>query len=195
MEIRSFLAFELPPEIKKTVRQVSEAFRKTRGDVRWVRAGNIHLTVIFLGNVREEDIEGIGSAAGEVCRAFAPFEVALQGVGLFPDQRRPRVIWLGLGGDLERLSAFRDDLQEALGPFGVKREKRAFRPHLTLGRFKAKKKMPPPLVEGLREYRDLESPVWSLAELVLFKSTLKPGGAEYTKLASWKLTGEGISDP
>ena len=190
MEIRSFLAFELPLEIREGVRQASEAFRKTSADVRWVRADNIHLTVVFLGGVKKEDIEEIGRMSKTVCQGYGTFDMALDGVGLFPNRGRPRVLWLGLKGDLERISSFRDALQRDLKPFGIKEEKRPFRPHLTLGRFRKSKKMARPLEECLDAYQDLKSPVCPLKELVLFKSTLKPGGAEYTKLGSWPLSGE-----
>jgi 2'-5' RNA ligase len=98
------------------------------------------------------------------------------------------VVWLGIGGDLERMSRFRDQLQEALSPFGIKGEERAFRPHLTLGRFKKPAKRPTELEQMLAKYGELSSPVCTLDELVFFRSDLKPGGAVYTKMLSWPLS-------
>ncbi len=191
MGIRSFLAFELPLDIKRIVSRVSGELRKSTLDVRWVNADNIHLTVVFLGSMKTEEIEAIGNAAQKVCLNYGPFHISLNGMGCFPNSRNPRVLWLGLHGDLERMSHLRDALQEGLKPFGVKQEKRAFRPHLTLGRFRKFKKGESRLDEYVLEYKDLKSPVCPLNELILFKSDLKPGGAEYTKLKSWALSGKG----
>jgi 2'-5' RNA ligase len=190
MEIRSFLAFELPVDIKKTVKRVTGEIRDSGLDARWVKAENIHLTIVFLGNVKTEEIDSIGEKVRNVCPEYGSFDIALKGVGCFPSMRRPRVLWLGLDGEIERMSHFRDDLQRALKAFGIKEEKRPFKPHLTLGRFRSTRKMGSKLEELLSKYAALESPVESLNELYLFKSDLKPGGAVYTKLRSWPLSGD-----
>jgi 2'-5' RNA ligase len=93
------------------------------------------------------------------------------------------------------MSRFRDDLQHALSPFGIKEEERAFRPHLTLGRFKKPGKRQTELEQLLAKYRELPSPVRTLSDLVLFRSDLKPGGAVYTKMTSWPLSGAGAQSP
>ncbi len=189
MEIRSFLAFELPAEIKDIISAVSENARKTALNVRWGHVANIHLTVVFMGNVPEEQIGPIGEVAGRVCRGYTPFNIYVKGAGLFGSRRHPRVLWIGLGGDMDRMSHFRDDLQTNLKPFGMKEEKRPFRPHLTLGRFRKGAKTGADLDDLLSTYHDLTSSGCGLNELVLFKSDLKPGGAVYTRLGAWPLEG------
>lgn len=190
MEIRSFLAFELPVEIKRNVARVSKEIRHSGLDARWVKVENIHLTVIFLGNIKTEDVEGIDEEIQKVCPGYGSFDIALKGMGCFPNRRRPRVLWLGLDGDMERMSNFRNDLQQTLKTFGIKEEKRPFRPHLTLGRFRSVRKMGSKMDEILMAHETLETTMESLSELILFKSDLKPGGAVYTKLKSWPLSGE-----
>jgi 2'-5' RNA ligase len=187
--IRSFLAFELPDEIKTIVTRVSEEIRKSSLAVRWVRPEFIHLTVVFMGDIESEQITPMGESLGAVCSQHSPFRISLKPMGCFPNTRNPRVIWLGLDGDLERMSRFRDDLQHALSPFGIKEEERAFRPHLTLGRFKKPGKRQTELDELLAKYKELSSPARTLSELVLFRSDLKPGGAVYTKMVSWAVSG------
>jgi 2'-5' RNA ligase len=189
MEIRSFLAFELPPEIKTMVTRVYEDARRSNLDVRWVRPEGIHLTVVFLGNIQAGDLEALGNEVGRVCSDFSSFQIALEGIGCFPNPRNPRVIWLGLVGHIERMALFRDRLQEPLLAFGVKEERRSFKPHLTLGRFKKPLKDQPPLLKLMEKHKDLTSPAFPLHELVLFKSDLNPGGAVYTKMLSWPLSG------
>jgi RNA 2',3'-cyclic 3'-phosphodiesterase len=193
MEIRSFLAFELPEPIKKIVTQVSGEIRKSSLDVRWVRPEFIHLTVVFMGDIQSEQIPSMGDRIDAVCSKQEPFRISLKPMGCFPNSRNPRVIWLGLDGDVERMSHFRDDLQRALSPFGIKEEERVFRPHLTLGRFKKPGKRQTELEQFLETYRDLASPSCTLGKLVLFRSDLKPGGAVYTKMVSWLLAGSSLS--
>jgi len=189
MVIRSFLAFELPSDIKKTVKHVSEDVRGSKLNVKWVKVDNIHITVVFMGNISTEDIPAIREKIEKGCLGFEPFNISLKGLGVFPDTRRPRVLWLGLEGEIERMSSFKKGLQERLKPFGIKEEKRRFKPHLTLGRFRKPNKSDPVLEGIISRYKDLESPVCPLEELVMFKSELKPGGAEYTRLESLPLKG------
>lgn len=190
MEIRSFLAFEQPPEIQMILTRVSGELRGSRLDVRWVNPENIHLTIVFLGNIQSEDVEAMADLLQKLCLTIGPFQISLKGTGCFPNSRRPRVLWIGLEGDLERMGRFRDSLQEALQSFGVPKEERAFRPHLTLGRFRSVDRADRELDAVLGRYRDLSGPVCWLKELILFKSELRPGGSVYTRLKSWPLTGK-----
>ena len=189
MEIRSFLAFELPTEIKRIVSAVSEDSRRVPLNIRWVNVANIHLTVVFMGMVPEEQVGPIGETVENICRAYGPFNVVTKKVGFFGSRRHPKVLWLGLGGDMDGMSDFRDDLQKNLTSFGIKEEKRPFRPHLTLGRFRKGARTGAHLDDLLSKYHDLSSSACILKELVLFKSDLRPGGAVYTKLGAWPLKG------
>ncbi len=187
MGIRSFLAFELPEDIKKKVARISVAAKNTGLDAGWAKPDNIHLTMVFLGDMAEKDMPDIISSIDNALKDTAPFEIRLSGMGVFPDIRRPRVMWLGLNGDIERLSALRDRLQAPLELFGVEQEKRAFAPHLTLARFRRPVK-DAILLKKLREkYSDITGPDGRLDELILFKSELRQGGSVYTKLHAWPL--------
>jgi 2'-5' RNA ligase len=188
MAIRSFLAFELPYEIRQTLSAVSEDGRAAPLNIRWVRVANIHLTVVFMGNIEEARIDPIKELARGVCDQYAPFRIQVNGAGLFGSRRNPRVLWIGLGGDMDRMSSFREDLQKGLAPFGIKEERRPFRPHLTLGRFRKGAKADSALNDLLSKYQDLNGPECILREFVLFKSDLKPDGAVYTRLGAWSLS-------
>jgi 2'-5' RNA ligase len=191
MEIRSFLAFELPSEIKDIVIRVSGELRKSSLDVRWVKADHIHLTMVFMGSIASEKVEAMGYEIQKVCLQTGTFHVSLKGIGFFPHSRSPRVLWVGLGTDMEGMSRFKDALEDILRPFGIKEEKKGFHPHLTLGRFRRPNKKDPQLDEVVMKYKDLTSPVCPLKELVLFKSDLKPSGAVYTRLGAWPLLAGG----
>jgi 2'-5' RNA ligase len=187
MGIRSFLAFELPVEIREQIRVISKELKKTALPVRWVKVDNIHLTILFLGSVDEDTIGDIEEKVNVVVKGFSAFKTKLNAVGAFPHWKRPRVIWIGLNGDIGRLSNLRNKLLEELKVLGFMPEKRPFRPHLTLGRFKG------PIDRGedmkwiLDRYRDINSDLYQLNELILYKSDLKPDGPVYTKMATWPL--------
>jgi 2'-5' RNA ligase len=190
MMIRSFLAFELPLEIKKGVSRVFAEIRGSIRNIRWVNVDNIHLTIVFMGNVSEDLIPPINEAVEKVCLRYGPFYISLSGLGAFPNTRRPRVVWLGLQGDTERMSFFKKALHKHIKPFGIKEEKRPFKPHLTLGRFRNPAPGDSSLDNFIAKYKDLSSPECQMDELILFKSDLNPGGAVYTKLKSWPLSGQ-----
>ena len=185
MAIRSFLAFELPPEIKKEVTRISAKVKQTGLEAGWVKPDNIHLTVVFMGDIIEKDIPDIIPIIDNVTAGHKSFDISLGVMGLFPDIRRPRVLWLGLNGEIERLGSLRDDLQKSLESFGVEQEKRSFKPHLTLGRFRKPVKEKALLQKILDENSHISGPGGALGELILFKSELKPGGSVYTKIHSW----------
>jgi 2'-5' RNA ligase len=189
MEIRSFLAFDLPLEIKKIISHVSQEMKRSLRNVRWVRTENIHITMVFMGNIPAGDIESLGRFVGKVCKQYGTFNIALTGAGFFGGRRNPRVLWIGLTGDLERMSLLRDDLQAALRPYGINEEKRRFSPHLTLGRFRWKGGEKMQIEKILSQYKDLKGPVCALDELILFRSDLSPRGAFYTRLNAWTLDG------
>jgi len=191
MAIRSFLAFELPVDIKKIIMGISEDVRQLSLGVRWVNVTNIHLTIVFMGNVQEEQIKPIQGIVKDVCQGYGPFSIGIKGLGLFGSRRNPRVLWIGLDGAIDRMGYFRDDLQKKLKRFGIKEEKRRFKPHLTLGRFRKGARTRTHLNDLLSKYHDLTSPECTIKELVLFKSDLKPGGAVYSKLNGWPLIGKG----
>jgi 2'-5' RNA ligase len=189
MEIRSFLAFELGEEIIKIISRSSRDLKKHLPDARWIKAGNIHLTVVFLGNVHSNDIAALGKEVKKVCRRHGPFKIFLNGLGMFGSQRSPRVIWIGLDGDIRQMGYFRNALNQHLKPYGVKREKRPFKPHLTLGRFKKGAGSSGSLNQILEEHKTIKSPELMLKELVLFKSDPTPAGAVYTRLDAWPMAG------
>ncbi len=187
MGIRSFLAFELPPEIKEQIGAVSRELQKSTLPVRWVKAGNIHLTIIFFGSVNEDTIDDIKEKVHLVVKRFSTIKARLNGVGVFPHWRRPRVIWVGLNGEIKKLSNLRDELQTELKVLGFREEKRPFNPHLTIGRFKGIVDRDEEMKLILDRYHGLISDLHYLNELVLFKSDLKPDGPVYTKMAAWPL--------
>ena len=186
MGIRLFLAFEITPDSKRYIETISQELKKSNLPVRWIKSDNIHLTLVFLGNVEENLIEDIKEKVNEVVKGVKSFKVSFNGTGVFPNLTRPRVVWLGLDGDIARLSNLRDNLQSTLKTLGFIPERRSFKPHLTLGRFKGRAGRTSGLKNILERY-NTKSDVYCLKDFILFKSNLGPDGAKYTKMCKWTL--------
>ena len=187
--IRAFLALDPPEEILREIGRVQERLKRLiHGDVRWVRPESIHLTLKFFGDIRDGEVETISTVAGRAAADVGPFELAIGGAGVFPDMKRPRVIWLGMNGDTERLTIFQNGLERALREIGFPGEERPFRPHLTLGRIRSPKGLGG-LAEALKQAEKDADARFTVSGLCLFKSELTPQGAIYTRLAVYPFAG------
>jgi RNA 2',3'-cyclic 3'-phosphodiesterase len=188
--IRSFLAIDPPEEVLREIGRIQDRLKKIiHGDVRWVRPEGIHLTLKFFGDISENAVADISAVAGKAAAAVGTFELAIGGAGVFPDMNRPRVIWLGMNGDVARLVTFQKELERALLEIGFPREERPFRPHLTLGRIKSPKGLMG-LAEALGKGETYMAGRFTAAGLGLFKSDLTPRGAIYTRLAGYPFAGQ-----
>ena len=150
------------------------------GAVRWVPEENLHLTLKFLGNVEETGAASMCSALREALEHTAPFPVAARGLGVFPDARRPRVLWIGLAAP--ELEPVADRVERALEPLGIERSPGPFRPHVTVGRWRRPEPRAPSLREALAHWQDHAFGEFRVDEVTLFRSTLRPAGAEYSAL-------------
>jgi 2'-5' RNA ligase len=150
-----------------------------------VRAASIHLTLKFLGSIPAEQIPAVAGSMRATAVRNLPLHLRAAGIGVFPGPRRPRVLWVGLSGEMARLQDLQHDLDDGLAALGFDREERAFRGHLTLGRFS--KGGSGPIAEILAAYADHTFGEFLVEELVLFKSDLKPGGAVHTALERARL--------
>ena len=187
MEIRCFVALNLPPELKGRLAELEARLKEARADVSWVKPENIHLTLKFLGGVEETRIPLIKRAIQEGLRGGGPLVLSLAGLGVFPNPRSPRVIWVGVEGDTERMEKLQKRLEQALEGVGFPREARSFSPHMTLGRMRSRQGTAGlmELVERLGEYRAGSIEAESIE---LMRSQLHPAGAIYTILESFPLS-------
>ena len=179
--IRAFLAIDLPGSLPLGLAQVQGKLKESGADVRWVPMGNIHLTLKFFGNIPEADVEAIAAAAREAAARQAPFTLQATEPGAFPSVKAPRVVWLGLGGDVLPLSQFYSRLEKAFAALGHLPEDRAFHPHLTLGRVKSPQGRER-LARLLQNLPPMQWPPFQVKEVILFRSQLSPQGSTYTPL-------------
>jgi 2'-5' RNA ligase len=137
-KIRCFLAVTLPAGIRDYLGEFSGQLAASLPPktVRWVDPSKIHLTLRFLGDTDTRILPGIVTGMDQLAASQQSFELQLGELGCFPNQRRPRIIWAGTGGDLAKLQALQIALERMLIPLGWEPEGRAFHPHLTLGRAK-----------------------------------------------------------
>lgn len=150
--------------------------------IRWVPPQNVHLTLKFLGDVALSEMDAVAAAMAAAATPASAITLNACGTGVFPGAKNPRVLWVGLTGERVPLRRLQEQLSDQLRVLGYAAEKRPFRAHLTIGRFKQR---PPAskIVELLRQSADFKTAAFTVAELTLFRSDLNPGGAVYTKLA------------
>jgi len=180
-KIRSFIAIEVPPELKARLEELQRELRRTDADVKWVRPEGIHLTLKFLGSILREDIEKISMAIGPVISGFEPFEIRLFGMGSFPTSRNPRVIWVGVDRGKEEVSSLQRAIEDKMAKLSFPSENRPFSPHLTLGRVRSGRgKLM--LSQAIEANKEVEVGTFWARKVFLYQSELKPSGAVYTKL-------------
>lgn len=173
--IRAFLGVGLPEAQRQALSGYLEAGRAAEDGLRWVSPDNLHLTLRFLGAVTPELVERLSEDLREL--RFASFEVRLGSLGTFGRGAAVRVLWLGLAAGAAELAGLAGQVEEACGRSGAAPETRPYNPHLTLARARDRKgvelpELPPaPTVPG-----------WRVAEMVLYRSRLGPGGAVHSVL-------------
>ncbi|MDY6839730.1 MAG: RNA 2',3'-cyclic phosphodiesterase [Thermodesulfobacteriota bacterium] len=188
-KIRAFIAISLPESVLQAIGEAQDRLRRSRLDIRWVRKEGIHLTLKFLGDIDRGAVEKLDAAMGRATKGIPSFVLMGEGIGVFPDLRRARVIWAGVSGDVRALMALYRNLESELKGLGFPKEKRTYRGHLTLGRAKGRLDTTA-LMQALEGLRDFQTASFSVPSLVLFQSTLRPQGAIYTRLAEAPLVSD-----
>ncbi|MDY7075282.1 MAG: RNA 2',3'-cyclic phosphodiesterase [Chloroflexota bacterium] len=191
--IRAFIAIPLPSPLLENLTTLQRRLEKqvpTRS-VRWVRGESIHLTLKFLGDTLTEKLPDIKQALAAVGRHAPTCTFTVEGLGCFPNPRRPRVVWVGVQEPTGWLEILQDAIEEVMIPFGYAPEKRGFTPHLTLGRVHRRASRSDAAQVGQVV---ASTTVGLLGEVsaghfALIRSVLKPTGAEYTTLEEFPLRG------
>jgi len=190
-QIRSFVAIELPDELKLGLTQL-EARLKTgkQSSVKWVDPYSIHLTLKFLGSIAVDKIAEITKAVEEAAQGISPFHLEVKDMGVFPNLRRVQVAWVGIGGEVDKLSRLQQRVESNLVPLGFASESRPFTPHLTLARLRNQASLDErqrfgQLILGTRFEAVYTIEVGTVS---LMRSQLTREGAIYSRISSVGLT-------
>jgi 2'-5' RNA ligase len=179
--IRAFIAVELPQALTVDIQKLQDKLKKQRLHLRWVRPQNIHLTLKFLGNIDAKDVADITKSLGQAVQPHRAFALAPQGLGIFPNLKNPKVVWIGVSGDTAKLRELQRSIDDALHLLGFAKEKRPFRGHLTIGRVKERIDSRK-IAETLKSCGLFTSDPFKVDRLALIKSDLRPQGPIYTRL-------------
>jgi 2'-5' RNA ligase len=183
--VRTFIAIDLEAGLKTSLQDLIQKLRATGADVRWTHAGGLHLTLKFLGEIDEDGLGPVKEVLERVAGRHPSFRLEFAGTGAFPDERVPRVLWVGFAAE-PTLMALQEDLDRELETAGFAREKRDFHPHLTLGRVKGPGRVQSVLRELGKEHVESFGGM-TVRKLALFESRLRPEGAEYQVIAEFGL--------
>ncbi|TAK51909.1 MAG: RNA 2',3'-cyclic phosphodiesterase, partial [Bacteroidetes bacterium] len=137
--IRTFIAIDTPEEFKQVIGSVQHELKQVHADVRWELEKKFHITLKFLGDVKEKTLPGIVSHLESVTRDCASFDITYRGLGCFPNMKFPKIIWVGAYNEDGNLLTLQTTIEDELISFGFKREKNPFTPHITTGRVKGER--------------------------------------------------------
>ena len=175
--MRLFIAIDIPEELKEKLAHIISGLKKCGADAKWVDASNIHITLKFLGETRDEQLDKVKAIISETAGSFTKLELTAESFGFFPNEISPKVLFISTNNEetLKKISLRLEDKVEGLG---FSKENR-FKSHLTLARFRGKKNIDR-VKEEIKRIT-LEGKFW-VCEIILFKSTLKPSGPVYEKI-------------
>lgn len=185
--MRLFFAVELEEKVKEFILEGIRGSGVSDPPWRWIPPENFHITMKFLGDIDDSRLSGIEeAAAGSVRGRHSPFKVRLGSFGAFPSISRPRVLFYSVEEGSDDLASLAGSIEEAMASIGFKREKRKFHAHTTLAR--VKRSLKPAILEKLESIPPLDERAWQEVEgFSLMRSRLSRSGAEYERLAHFKL--------
>jgi 2'-5' RNA ligase len=184
--VRLFVALDFPDEVRRNLAELIARLKPTCRGARWVRPESMHLTLKFIGHaVKDDDAQKLADLRAALAKVHSdgPVKLHFRGVGFFPNEHRPRVVWCGVDAS-PNLAQIAADVDRALEPLGIPREDRDYVPHLTLARIE-----PPrgsePLARAAEELQSSDFGAASETKLYLFESKLEHSGAEYRKIEAF----------
>jgi len=185
--LRTFIAVDFPIEIKEKIESIT-AYFKTQlpaKAIKWVDPNNMHLTLKFMGETPADQLEPIKNAMQKVATAYPVFSIEVINLGMYPNHKKPRVVWLGISGE-ENLISLHKQLDRALQEVGIQPERRPLSPHLTIARVRrnSSKESVKDIGQTLSQFKVSTLGIVRVNEIVYYQSELKPQGPNYTILQS-----------
>jgi RNA 2',3'-cyclic 3'-phosphodiesterase len=188
---RIFIAIAVPEPLERELVRLRAELAPEVPGCRWTAALPFHLTLAFLGDVPNSDLDDVHEAAAASADAIEPFDVTVTGLGVFPSPGRPRVIWAGVTAHNSKpLFELQESLVNSLARIGHRPDDERFHPHVTLGRTKRQRNGPGDLTSLIQRYSGWSAGQWTIAEVQVFASTLGPTGSAYSVLGRSPLNGK-----
>jgi 2'-5' RNA ligase len=185
--IRTFIGIDVGKAIRGRLTALQETLARAGTDVKWVEADNLHVTLLFLGEVDERAVADVCRAVADCTQSHAPFTMSVEKAGCFPTPRRPRVIWVGVGDGVQQICALHDALEPPLLELGCyRREERKYTPHITLGRVRTDRSGDT-LATALARQAAWKGGEIDVREVLVLSSDLTPKGPIYAVLSRCKL--------
>jgi 2'-5' RNA ligase len=185
MGIRCFVAVNIDEGMKRDLYTATQRLREIRCDVKWVSPENMHITIKFLGDTPEDLVPEISGRLSGTASSHMPFTIRFRSAGVFPDRRRPRVVWIDMSGT-DEIVKLQKEVEESLATLGYNKEKRAFSPHLTIGRVRAPQGSDF-LVRGVETLKEKDFGIIQVEKISLMRSDLSPAGAKYMSVGEFYL--------
>src|SRR5215471_14403332 len=185
--LRTFIAVDIGKAIRDRAVALQEKLAQASSDVKWVEPENLHVTLLFLGEVDDREVPPVCRVVAEQTQKHASFQLSIERVGCFPNPRRPRVLWIGVGEGAQEVCALHDGLEPPLLDLGCyRREERKYTPHITLGRVKGDRPADS-LAAALAKQTSWQGGQTMVDEILVMSSELTPQGPIYTILSRAKL--------
>jgi RNA 2',3'-cyclic 3'-phosphodiesterase len=185
-KIRAFIAIHVEASVLAELEKIQRSLAAKAKDVRWTRSEQLHLTLKFLGYVLPEPLHDLTLKLNAIAAETTGLSLTAEGLGCFPNFNRPRIIWAGLSGDIDRLSALQSRVDAAAETIGIPREERPFHPHLTLGRVaETNSRQLKTIGHAVETEPVARIDDWRVREMHLMQSVLSPKGATYRQLAAF----------
>jgi RNA 2',3'-cyclic 3'-phosphodiesterase len=188
LSVRVFIAVSLPPDLKAKLTAMQQEFRHSSVEAAWVREAGFHITLKFLGEVDSSQIEPIVSCMTEATQRYHPFSLTLCGVGVFPHESSPRVLWVGIQDEAGLLRQLQQAIEARLTQLGFTSEARPFAPHLTLARLKRVSRRGE-FLANLSAHREAMLGPLDVDHIELVESQLHPSGARYSTVKAVSFEG------
>jgi len=186
--IRAFIAIDLDPKIRQAIGQAQDCLKKLDCNIKWVKPENAHLTLKFLGDVKLKMIETVSEILTNIFRNTPSIPTELTELGAFPDMDHPRILWVGFKDDRHQLAQLTAVIETKLGKIGLKKDRKTYHPHITIGRTRAPKNLKL-LTGAMSNYKLPGGSAQTIKSAVLYKSALTPQGPIYETLKNFHFSG------
>ncbi|MGW8256246.1 MAG: RNA 2',3'-cyclic phosphodiesterase [Thermoguttaceae bacterium] len=183
---RTFLAVEIDSAIRARAKELIDLLCEAGAEVKWVEPNNLHLTLQFLGEVRDQELAEVCKAVKRGADQVRPFDLEILGAGAFPNAGRPRTLWLGAKSGSDQMAELHEIVALELLELGYQDEDRRFQTHLTIGRTRSNKNLVA-LGQLLKTHADFFAGQMRVDKVTVFSSRLQRGGPIYQALATARL--------